>query len=171
MNLFDQTIPVYTQMLNALSAMLDKGAEQGGGDDILNAMLADDMHPLAVQIRFVCNMPGEAMQRLAGKGFTSREESETTVAAAQARIAEMVDYLATFSAGDLVAEDAPTELKLGNGMEFTMSAAEYVRDWAMPQFYFHLTAAYAIMRHKGVALGKADYVPYVSRYMTAGSMG
>lgn len=171
MNLYDQTIPAYRQMLKSVSGMLDKAAAQDGGDSILEAKLAEDMHPLAVQIRFVSNMPGEAMQRLTGKLYVSSDDNDVTISAAKARLAATEEYLAAISPDKFVADHSTTVLDLPNGMQFTMTAEQYVRDWALPQFYFHVTTAYSIMRHKGVPLGKADYVPYIVRYMTGGSMG
>ena len=171
MNLYDQTIPAYRQMLKSVSGMLDKAASKGCDDAILEAKIAEDMHPLAVQIRFLGNMPGEAMQRLTGQQYDSSDDNDTTLAAAKARLAGTEAYLSTITPGQFAADDSNTVLDLPNGMQFTMTAEQYVRDWAMPQFYFHVTTAYAILRHKGVPLGKADYVPYIVRYMTGGSMG
>jgi len=171
MNLYDQTIPAYRQMLKSASGMLDKAVSHGCNDSVMEAKLAEDMHSLAVQIRFVSNMPGEAMQRLTGKPYVSSDGDDATIAAAKARLAAADKYLAAISPDQFVADDSATVLDLPNGMQFTMTAEQYVRDWALPQFYFHLTTAYAILRHKGVPLGKADYVPYIVRYMTGGSMG
>ena len=60
-------------------------------------------------------------------------------------------------------------LELPNGMAFDMAAEEYVRDWALPQFYFHVVTAYAILRHHGVAIGKGDYVPHMFAYLRPGT--
>ena len=64
---------------------------------------------------------------------------------------------------------SPISFTLPNGMTFDMTAATYVRDWADPQFYFHRVAAYAVLRHMGVPLGKADYVAYMMQYLRPGT--
>ena len=75
-------------------------------------------------------------------------------------------YLGDIEPSDMKDADSTTVMDLPNGIQFTMTLAEYVRDWAMPNFYFHLTTAYAILRHEGVELGKADFVPHMFKYAT-----
>ena len=166
MTLFDQTVPVYRQGLKMLSGLLGKAGEHAAGDGLLNAKLADDMHPLAVQIRFLSNQPGEAMARLTGREFTSRDTDETTLASARSVLASMDGFLAGIDASELCSSDTQHVVDLPNGMQFTLSADEYVRDWSMPNFYFHLTTAYAILRKEGLAIGKADFLPHMGKYFT-----
>ena len=99
--LYDQTITVYRQCLKTLSAMLDKAEAHEKGASLLEAKLADDMHPLATQIRFVGNLPGEALERLSDRTFTPREENATSFAEAKQVLAEMDDYLGAVEAGEL----------------------------------------------------------------------
>ncbi len=161
----DQIVPVWNQMLGTLDGLLAKAEAHDKGDALLKARLADDMHPLAVQVRFLCNMPGEAMERLGGIEFTSAENNPTTLAEAREWIAARRKMIEEWSKLDFVADDAPIELVLPNGMTFDLTAQEYVRDWALAQFYFHVTTAYAILRKEGLEIGKIDYVPYMLRYM------
>ncbi|MDJ0642637.1 MAG: DUF1993 domain-containing protein [Erythrobacter sp.] len=161
----DQIIPVWGQMLGTLDGLLTKAEAHEKGDALLAAKLADDMHPLAVQVRFVCNMPGEAMERLGGIHFDSNEDNPSTLAEARQWIAARRKAVEEWGGLEFVADDAPIELALPNGMKFDLSAQEYVRDWALAQFYFHITTAYAILRKEGLAIGKIDYVPYMLRYM------
>lgn len=165
MQLKDQTIPVWTQMLGVLDGLLTKAEADARGDALLEEKLAEDMHPLAVQVRFLTNMPGEAMARLAGLDWKSREDDPATLAEARQWVAAAKTQLDEWSTREFVSEDDPIELKLPNGMTFDMKAGEYVRDWALPQYYFHVTTAYAILRKVGLELGKIDYVPYMLRYM------
>ncbi len=158
-------IPIYQQMLGTLDGLLVLAEADPRGDALLGARLADDMFPLATQVRFVCNMPGEAMGRLTGLEFTSSDTDPATLAEARALIAATRTAIDTWSARDFLAEDAPTTLALPNGMTFDLHAGEYLRDWALPQFYFHINAAYAILRHAGLAIGKANYVGYMFRYL------
>jgi uncharacterized protein len=67
-------------------------------------------------------------------------------------------------------EDRPVAHEIPNGMIFDLTAGQYARDWALPQFYFHLMAAYAILRSEGVALGKADYIPHMFSFIRPGTM-
>ncbi len=167
MILYETIVPAYRDMMTAMRGMLDK-AQAHGGDTLLDARIAADMHPLAVQIRFVANMPGEALGRLAGNKMLAWENDDpATLEAAKDRFLQVDAALAEIDAGDFCAEDKRIALNLPNGMAFELSAAEYARDWALPQFYFHVTAAYMILRHKGVPLGKADFVPHIGRYATA----
>lgn len=164
MNLAQLTLPIYDQMLGSLDGWLAK-AEASKGDALLAARLADDMFPLATQIRFLCNMPGEAMTRIGGIGFASSDQDDATLGAARERIARTRKAIGTWRDADFVAGDPAVELALPNGMTFDLKAEDYVRDWALPQFYFHLVAAYAILRTRGLALGKADYVPHMVKYL------
>ncbi len=165
MSIKHQTLPVWNQMLATVDGLLAKAEAHEKGEALLQASLAEDMHPLATQIRFVCNMPGEAMVRLAGLDFTSSDDDPATLAESRARIAATREAIAAWEEQDFVADDAAVELVLPNGMTFDLSAAEYVRDWSIAQFYFHVTTAYAILRKEGLAIGKIDYVPYMLRYM------
>ena len=171
MTLFEQSIPVFIQMLRALSGQLDKGtafaeANGGSGDDLLDARLAPDMHPLSKQVYITCEQATLAVKRLTGKEFGEVSEDASTVADLKIHIDKVLAFLSELKQTDVnVADDEILTLDLPNGMVFDMTAAQYVRDWALSQFYFHLVAAYSILRHKGVELGKADYVSYMFTYM------
>ncbi len=165
MSVKDQIVPVWKQMLGTLDGLLAKAETDQRGDALLETKLADDMHPLSTQVRFLCNMPGEAMVRLAGIEFTSSEDDPKTLSEARERIAATRAQIDGWSKLDFVTGETAIELILPNGMTFDLSAAEYIRDWALAQYYFHTVAAYAILRKEGLAIGKIDYVPYMMRYM------
>lgn len=165
MHIKDQTLPVWDQLLGALDGMLKKAEAAGHGDDLLAARIADDMFPLATQVRFVCNMPGEGIDRLGLGAYISNPNDPATMAEAHKLIADTRAQIAEWAKLDFPAEDKPTALELANGMAFDLSVGEYLRDWALAQFYFHITAAYMIMRKEGVALGKAEFVPYMFKYL------
>lgn len=165
MNLADQIVPVWRNMLRTLDGLLAKAADDPRGDEWLRARLVEDMHPLSTQVRFLCNMPGEGMERLTGLGFTSSEEDPETLVEARERIATTLADLQKWGERDFRADGAAIELALPNAMTFDLTAGEYVRDWALPQFYFHTSVAYAILRQHGLALGKADFVPHMFQYL------
>ncbi len=185
MILSDILLPTCTQMLGALSSWLGKAVEQrpgAGADALLTARLAPDMFPLATQIRFACVQSLEAVARLQGEAFPPviamlRDEGRDaadhpgTMADAQARIAETIAALEA-AAATLAAIDPATPIAhtLPQGMVFDFTAGQYLRDWAIPQFYFHVMTAYAILRAGGVALGKADYVTHLFPYLRPGTM-
>jgi hypothetical protein len=123
------------------------------------------MFPLATQLRFLCNMPGEALARLTGLAFTSSDVDPSTLAEARERIAAAKAMVAEADLAIWPAAGDTVEFTLPNGMTFAMQAHEYCRDWSMPQFYFHLIAAYSILRAEGLAIGKIDYVGYMLKYM------
>ena len=161
----DLLVATHLQMLGTLDGLLKKAADHERGDALLGARLADDMLPLSTQIRFLLNMPGEAMARLIGLDFKSSEEDPETLAEARKMVAQRKADVEKWSAHNFLAEDAKIELAIPNGMTFDLTAGEYVRDWAVPQYYFHSSTAYAILRKEGLDIGKADFVGYMVRYM------
>lgn len=168
MTFYDQTIAIYRSRIDTLLGLLSKAEAHEKGDALLEARLAPDMLPLATQVLFIANFPGEAVGRLTDRSFTPREESETTLAAAKASLKETAKLLDEVDASELCSTDTPVVLDLPNGMQFTMTTEQYVRDWSLPNFYFHLTTAYAILRSEGLEIGKADFLPFMMPYITKG---
>ena len=185
MKLPDVLIPTYVQMLGALSNWLGKAEAQipgGGADALMSARLAPDMFPLSTQIRFACVQAQEGVFRLRGEAFPpsveellneGRQAGERpgSIADAQARIAQTV-ALVDAAASNMPDVDPATPIAhaLPQGMIFDLTAQQYVRDWALPQFYFHVMTAYAILRAQGIELGKADYVAHMFAYLRPGTM-
>jgi len=158
-------LATYANMLGTLDHIVTKAEAHDKGEALLGARLAEDMFPLATQIRFICNMPGEALARLTGLDFASSDTDPATFAEARERIATAKALVAASDPATWPAAGDSVEFTLPNGMTFAMQAHEYCRDWAMAQFYFHMTAAYAILRGAGLPLGKADFVGYMFKYM------
>ena len=173
--LYAMTIPAYVNGLTALSGQLNKALAWGADNNVgelqfVAARLAPDMFPLASQVRFTCAQALQAATRLGAAGAPQIGEDADDFAGFQAQIAETLAWLDTIDAAAIDSDpDRPIDFTLPNGMVFDMTAATYVRDWAQPQFYFHLVAAYAIMRHMGVPLGKPDYVSYMMGYLRPGT--
>jgi len=179
-------VPTYVQMLGALSAWLAKAeAQRFGGDAeaLLGARLAPDMFPLATQVRFACVQAQEGMFRLQGRDFPpslqalldeGRKAGERpgTMADARARIAETLTVVDAAAAEGIAIDPAtPIAHSLPIGMTFDLTAEQYARDWALPQFYFHVMTAYAILRAQGIDLGKADYVAHMFAYLRRSTTG
>jgi hypothetical protein len=176
MSLTALLVPTFANMLAALGGWLDKAQAQlpeAEADALLLARLAPDMFPLSTQIRFACVQALEAIHRLRGLPFPpsigellaeGRDAGERpgSFADAQARIAQTLAALAALPPGALdIDPGAAVAHQLPNGMIFDFTAQDYARDWALAQFYFHVMAAYAILRSKGAALGKVDYIPHL----------
>lgn len=185
MSLPNLLIPTYRQMLQNLSGWLDKAQAELPDERrkvVLGARLAPDMFPLATQIRFACVQAQEGVFRLKGEAFPASidtlldegrnaGEHPGSLADAQARIAETIALLdgpgASVADGD---PQRPIAHALPMGMIFDLTAEQYARDWALPQFYFHVMTAYAILRSEGVPLGKADYVHHMFAFLRPGTM-
>jgi hypothetical protein len=185
MSLTNLLVPTYRQMLNTLSGWLDKAQAQmpdGRAEALLAARLAPDMFPLSTQIRFACAQAQEGVFRLKREDFPASVdalldegrnagERPGSIADAQARIHDTVALLDNLVPAALDADPAtPIAHALPNGMIFDLTPEQYARDWTLPQFYFHLMIAYAILRREGVGLGKADYVTHMFAYLRPGTM-
>ncbi len=155
--------PVFTRMLNNLSSILSKAEQQAkvkGYDPnvLLNDRLAPDMFTLTRQIQIASDHAKGCMARLAGKTPEALEDTETTFAQLQARITKVLGIVESFTPEQLEgSENREISIKIPTG-ELKFSGLDYVTGWAMPNFYFHATTAYAILRHNGIELGKKDFL-------------
>lgn len=180
MNLTQLLVPTYRNMLQVLKGLLDKAEAQlgaGKAEALLSARLAPDMFPLATQIRFAAVQAQEGPLRLLGRSLEpiqpvldeGRDAGERpgTLAEARARIDEALAFLDSLGPDSLdqAPEDQPLELTLPMGLTFDLTREQFARDWALGQFYFHVVAAYAILRKEGVEIGKADFVPRMFAYL------
>lgn len=174
--LFDATVPAFQNGLKSLSHQLNKAADwarDNGVDtqELIAARLAPDMYPLPAQIRSSCGLAVQALTRLGASGAPAFDDDASDFSGLQDQIASALAWLDGLDASAITDEDQhPVGFDLPNGMAFDMTAAAYVRGWALPQFYFHLVTAYAILRQAGVPLGKGDYVGYMMQYLRPGTM-
>jgi hypothetical protein len=158
-------LATYANMLGTLDHLVTKAESHEKGEALLQARLAEDMFPLHTQIRFTLDQVVTPLKRLGNIDLASNDSDIASFADAHARIAAVRDLVANTDPATWPASGETVEFTLPNGMAFAMQAHEYCRDWATPQFYFHLMAAYAILRAEGLAIGKIDYVGYMMRYM------
>jgi uncharacterized protein len=154
----------FTVGLNALSAILDKAkayeaAKKLDPTVLPGFRLAPDMFPLARQIQVATDMAARGAARLAGTEPPAFEDNETTLDQLKARIEKTLAYLKTVDAKKI---DAPADREItfpiGGTNKGQMKADDYLNHFVLPNFYFHLTAAYAILRHCGVEIGKMDFL-------------
>lgn len=162
-SLYRASVPVFVRQLQALSAMLGKAdahaqAQQLDPAGLTGARLAPDMLPLTSQIYIATDMAKGCAARLAGLDAPAYEDTETTLAELQARIAKTVSYLQGFQASQIDgAEERSITLKLRSG-ERQFNGLDYLLGFALPNFFFHVTTAYGLLRHQGVPLGKLDFL-------------
>lgn len=153
----------FDRFLAALSGLLTRAeahceAKKITPDAILQFRLFPDMFPLTVQVQLACDFAARGSARLAGVPPRSFPDSEATFAELQARIQTARDYIAGFEPAAYEGADERIVTFPAGGREMQMAGRDYLTLYAMPQFFFHMTTAYNILRHNGVDLGKADFM-------------
>jgi uncharacterized protein len=162
-SLYDFSIPALTRGLTNMSAILDKAAAYAAAKKLDAAVLPQarlypDMHPLSRQVQIACDTAKGAAGRLAGVEVPKHEDTETTLPELKARIAKTLDFLKTISADKVSGDESRTiELKFPNG-SWKFTALSYVNDFVLPNFYFHASMFYALLRKSGVEIGKGDFL-------------
>jgi hypothetical protein len=154
------------KLLQNVDALLDKSkahAKAKGYDAnvLLQSRLAPDMFPLVQQIQVACDHAKYAASRSAGKEAPAHPDTEQTMDEVKTRIATVVAYLDGFTAKDFEGADS-RRVTFARWEGKSMTATDYIVEYAMPNFFFHVTMAYAILRHNGVDIGKRDYVGQVN---------
>lgn len=155
--------PTFARMLRNLSAMLAKAEAHAKAKNfdpavLLNDRLAPDMFTLTRQVQIATDHAKGAMARLAGKQPEVIPDTDTTIADLQARIAKVIAIVESITPAQLEGADKrEISIKIPN-QELKFSGIDYLNGWALPNFYFHMTMAYAILRHNGVELGKRDFL-------------
>ena len=162
-SMYDVSIPIFTLSLTNLSAILDKAAshEQSKKVDpkvIPQVRLIVDMLPLSAQIQIACDTAKGAAARLAGVEVPKHEDTEATLAELKARVAKTLDFIKTIKPEQLQgAETREIVLKFPQTtLKFT--GINYLTNFVLPNFFFHVTTAYALLRKNGVDLGKRDFL-------------
>ncbi|HVI91567.1 MAG TPA: DUF1993 family protein [Dongiaceae bacterium] len=163
LSMYQASVPVFLRNLKNLSAVLDKGLANAEARKIdptvfVNARLAPDMHALPRQIQIATDAAKGCGARLAGVEVPSYEDTETTFPELQARIAKTAAFLQGLTAAQIDgSENRAITLKMRTG-EVNLTGQSYLLNVALPNFFFHYTTAYAILRHNGVDVGKMDYL-------------
>ena len=149
--------------LKNLDAVLDKAEKNAEArkfdvDNFCSARLFPDMLPFLAQVRIACDHAKSAAANLAGKEAPRHEDTEKTVADLHTRIAKCLAYLETFTADDFARTTPETLIKLPNRPGKALPADEYLYARQIPNFFFHVTTAYDLLRHGGVEIGKNDFL-------------
>lgn len=162
-SMYSASVPVFSRMLTNLLAVLDKAEADAATRKIdlnvfVNDRLAPDMLPFKKQIQIATDHAKGAVCRLAGKPVPSWEDDEETYEQLKARLRKALELLATAKADEIDgSEERDITLKTSKG-DIVFKGQEYLLTRAMPNFYFHVTMAYAILRHNGAPIGKSDYL-------------
>jgi hypothetical protein len=166
LSMYEISIPVFIRGLRVLSTLLEKAsshAKTAGMDpaDLINARLAPDMLTLAGQIQRTSDTAKLAIERLTGVQSPRMEDKESSFAELQERIAKTIAYLESVDASKLDGSEAQTITLSFGEFEQSFLGEAYLLTFTLPNFFFHVTTAYDILRNKGVPIGKLDYLgPY-----------
>jgi hypothetical protein len=158
------SVPAFVIGLSALSGLLDKAEVFAAAKNIdpgvlLNFRLAPDMFPFTRQVQIATDQAKKGSARLAGVEAPRYEDDETTLDQLKARLAKTIAYLKTLDLKQIdAAADPQITFPLGPSNEAHMKGADYLNHFVLPNFHFHLTTAYAILRHCGVEIGKRDFL-------------
>ncbi len=162
--MYSMSVETFVPRLRALAQILDKAARHASAKKfdpsvLVNARLAPDMYPLVKQVQIACDFAKNSTARLAGQDPPRFEDNEQTLEELKARIAKTLDYLQSVRAGALEgSEDRDVKVPLPNGASLDFKGLAFLKDSALPNFYFHLVTAYDILRHNGVEIGKRDFL-------------
>jgi len=164
LSLHQASVPVFKQMLGGLAGVLSKAEAHAGARNIdpqvlLQSRLFPDMFALLRQVQIACDFARGVSARLAGAELPSVADDETSFAQLQARIQSTLEFLDGLPVAAFD-EAASREIVLrpGTPKERRFAGSPYLLSYGLPQFFFHITTAYAILRHNGVELGKKDYM-------------
>ena len=162
-SMYSMSVPTFTHMLGSLSHFLDKAvafseARKVDPQVLLTDRLAPDMLAFTRQVQIACDSAKNGVARIAGVEAPKFEDKEATFDELKARIRKTVDFLNSVPADKLEGtEDRDVTFPLRD-KTMTMKGEAYLKHWVMGNFFFHVTTAYAILRHNGVELGKQDYL-------------
>lgn len=163
LSMHQASVPVFARALTNLSAIFDKAVASAEARKIdqsvfMAARLAPDMLALPRQVQIASDTARRCVARLAGQEAPSLDDKENNFAELKTRIAATVEYVTGFQPAQLEgSETRNIAMKVG-GNDVTFSGRDYLLGFAIPNFFFHVTTAYDILRHNGVAIGKMDYL-------------
>ena len=161
--MYQASAPRFANMLRNLSAIIDKAEAHCAAKKIEPTVLTSyrlfpDMFPFTRQVQIACDTAKGAVARLAGVDIPKHEDTEQTFAELKARIAKTIDFVESISAAKIEgSDDKEIVLQMRSG-ERRFKGMQYLLGHAYPNFYFHVTTAYNILRHNGVDLGKGDFI-------------
>jgi hypothetical protein len=162
-SMYQSSVPVFTRMLENLSALIDKAAAHAEARKIDPAVLVDsrlfpDMLPFKAQVFIACDMAKFGTGRLSGMEIPKNDDSETTLAQLKERIGKTLAYIATARPEQVDGtENKVLSIKVG-GEPMEIEGQRYLLNFILPNMYFHIATAYDLLRHNGIELSKTDYI-------------
>lgn len=158
-SIYDASAPVFVRTLNNLSALLDKAVGQGFDEAaLMETRLAADMNPFPAQVRTAAFSARACVARLVGQDWPKTDDAEASFAELKATIALSIAYIESVPRDAFDgAEDREVVLKFPGG-QHEFKGADYLTGFALPNFFFHVTTTYALLRAAGVEIGKRDYL-------------
>jgi hypothetical protein len=162
-SMYQTSVPMFIRMLSNLKGILEKGAAYAQAKKIeetvlLNARLYPDMFVFTRQVQIACDFARGTGARLAGKEPPAFEDDERTFPELVSRVERSIAYLRTLTAGEIDGSEGREIVRPIRGEPKKFTGINYLLQFALPNFFFHVTTAYAILRHNGVELGKADFI-------------
>lgn len=162
-SMYAASAPVFKQILTSLSNILDKAeahvtAKKIDPNALLQARLYPDMLPFIRQVQIACDFSKNTVARLAGAEVPKHEDTEQTFAELKARIATVLAIVESFSPAQIDGSEDRDITTTGGSTTRHFKGQVYLLNYALPHFYFHVTTAYALLRHNGVEIGKKDYI-------------
>jgi hypothetical protein len=163
-HMYIHSVPVFKQLLTALKAILTQAAEHAAAksiepDALLLARLYPDMFPLTKQVQIAADFARGTSARLAGVEVPTYEGKEKSFADLDRLLAQTLDFIGGLKASQFEGSEArDIVLRPGTPKEKKLSGQAYLANYGLPQFFFHVTTAYDILRHNGLAVGKRDYM-------------
>ena len=163
-SMYQASAPRFANALRNLSAILDKAQAHAEAKKLDPAVLGSlrliaDMFPFARQVQIACDTAKGAVARLAGAEIPKHEDTEQTVAELKARIAKTLDFIGSVPAAKIDgSEGREIQVPVGPGRTLPFTGEVFLKHFSLPNFFFHCTMTYALLRQGGVELGKMDYL-------------
>lgn len=160
-SMYNTSVPIFKQMLSALSVILLKTEENSGTkpETLLHARLFPDMFDFTRQVQIATDFAKGVTARLAGQEVPAYEDNETTFDELQARIDKTLQFISSISPEEINgSENRMIITRPGTPKEKKFNGESYLLHYGLPQFFFHITTAYAILRNNGIEIGKRDYM-------------
>lgn len=160
--IWEASVPLFVNSLTNMRDWLGKAAQEKDEAILLEARLAPDMRPLPAQYQMASDSAKNALARLTGTQAPSMPDTENSFAELKDRCDRTIDYIKSFDPKALAgSEDREVVIKFPNGMGYRFLGGEYLAGFALPNFFFHVTTAYAIFRNAGVSVGKPDFLQHL----------
>ncbi|KQP89784.1 hypothetical protein ASF60_18830 [Methylobacterium sp. Leaf113] len=161
-SIHDVSVPIFVNALRSMSAWLDKAASEKPEAELLLGRLAPDMRALPAQYQMASDSAKNAVARLAGISAPAMPDTEASFAELKARCARTIAFVESIDPAALASgADRTVELTFPNGTGYRFTGQAYLTGFALPNFFFHVTTAYGILRSAGVSLGKPDFLQHL----------